>query len=134
MLNVIFQLNSKTTHFQTYIYTKFLLSFNVKISLLKCVQEFLIHFIYIWVTSCNGRQVRCALRHELLQTFPSLQYDTALLATFLMFFTYCQGHFTVFTVTFLSYCKVFMPTSPEQHLNSSSFFILYYGTYTLPNG
>jgi len=48
MLNVVFQLNSKTTDFQTYIYNKFFfLSFNVKISLLKFVPRILDTF-YIY--------------------------------------------------------------------------------------
>lgn len=51
---------------------------------------------------------------KLLQTFPSLQHDIALQAMFLMFFIYRQVQFTVFTVTPVSYCKVFMPTPPEQ--------------------
>jgi hypothetical protein len=40
LLNLIFQLNSKTTHFRVYVYMNFFLCFDAKKSLLKFVQAF----------------------------------------------------------------------------------------------
>jgi hypothetical protein len=134
MLNVFFQLNSKTTHFQTYLHKISFLLLMWRSHSWSLFKNFR-YILYTLVTSCNGKQLQWAvLCHELLQTFPSLQHDISLQAMFLMCFIYRQVQFTVFTVTLLSYCQIFMPTPPKHWLNSSSFFIIYYGTYTLPNG
>jgi hypothetical protein len=43
LLNVVFQLHSKTTHFQTHVYVNIFLCFDVNNSLLKSVQELQVH-------------------------------------------------------------------------------------------